>query len=63
MVYWSAVFFIVALIAGAMGFGGVAEATAGTAQILFFVSLIGFMITLVAGLFTGSKTRNALTAP
>ena len=41
MLYWS-VFFIIALIAAALGFGGVAGASAGIAKILFFISLIVF---------------------
>jgi uncharacterized membrane protein YtjA (UPF0391 family) len=63
MLYWSAVFFIVALIAGAMGFGGAAAASAGIAKVLFFVFLVGFVITLVAGLVAGNKAKNALTGP
>lgn len=47
MLYWAVVFFIVALIAGIFGFGGVAAASASIAQILFFVFLIGFVLSLV----------------
>jgi len=47
MLYWAVVFFIVALIAGIFGFGGVAAASASVAQILFFVFLIGFVLSLV----------------
>ena len=47
MLYWAVVFFIVALIAGIFGFGGVAAASASIAQILFFVVLIGFVLSLV----------------
>jgi len=31
MLYWSAVFFIIALVAAIFGFGGIAGAAAGTA--------------------------------
>ncbi len=39
MLYWAAVFFIIAIIAGYLGFGGVAVAASGIAQTLFFVFL------------------------
>ena len=44
MLYWAAVFFMIALIAAASGFGGIAgaSASAGIAKILFFISLIVF---------------------
>lgn len=51
MLYWALVFFVVALIAGALGFGGIASATAGIAQILFFVFLILLVASLVMHLF------------
>jgi hypothetical protein len=35
MLYWTAVFFIVALVAAVLGFGGIAGASAGIAKILF----------------------------
>ena len=41
-------FFVVALIAAIMGFGGVAIAAAGIAKILFFVFLVLFLFSLVA---------------
>ena len=46
----------VALIAGALGFGGIASASAGIAQVLFVV----FLILLVASLvmhFVGASRR------
>jgi uncharacterized membrane protein YtjA (UPF0391 family) len=46
MLYWALVFLVVALVAGLLGFGGIAEASAGIAQILFFV----FLVLLVAAL-------------
>jgi len=47
MLYWAAIFFIVAMISGIMGFGGIAAASAGMAQILFYVFVIGFVISLI----------------
>lgn len=47
MLYWAVVFFIIALAAAVFGFGGIAAASAGVAKILFFIFLIGFIISLV----------------
>lgn len=49
MLYWAAVFFIIAIIAAVFGFGGVYVAAAGIAKILFFVFLVLFVISLIAG--------------
>lgn len=50
MLYWALVFFVVALVAGAFGFGGVAAASSGIAQILFFLFLVLFAASLILGL-------------
>jgi uncharacterized membrane protein YtjA (UPF0391 family) len=47
MLYYTLVFFIIALVAGALGFGFVAFAAAGIAKICFFVFLIMFAISLI----------------
>jgi uncharacterized membrane protein YtjA (UPF0391 family) len=47
MLYYALVFFIVALVAGVLGFGGVAIAAAGIAKILFFVFLVLFLVSLI----------------
>jgi uncharacterized membrane protein YtjA (UPF0391 family) len=44
-------FFIVALIAGVLGFTGIAIATAGIAKILFYIFLVLFVLSLVGHLF------------
>lgn len=49
MLSWALIFFIVALIAGVFGFGGIAAASAGIAQILFYVFVILFLASLVMG--------------
>jgi len=49
MLYYAIVFFVVALIAAALGFGGIAGAATGIAKILFFVFLILFIASLVFG--------------
>ena len=50
MLYWAIVFLIIALIAAAFGFGGIAGAAAGIAKILFFVFLALFLIGVTANL-------------
>ena len=55
MLGWALTFLLVALIAGFMGFGGVAAASAGIAQVLFFIFLVGFLITLVMYLVGGRR--------
>ncbi|MEX0703686.1 MAG: DUF1328 domain-containing protein [Planctomycetales bacterium] len=49
MLYWALVFFIVALIAGVVGFGELAVGAAMIAKVLFFVFLILFLVSLVSG--------------
>lgn len=50
MLYWTLVFLVLVLMAGALGFGGVASAAAGIAQILFFIFLALLAWTLVTGM-------------
>jgi uncharacterized membrane protein YtjA (UPF0391 family) len=40
MLGWALAFVCVAIVAGVFGFGGIASASAGIAQILFFVFLV-----------------------
>jgi len=49
MLYYSIVFLIIALIAAALGFGGIAGTATGIAKILFFVFLVLFVVSLVLG--------------
>ena len=48
MLYWAVIFFVIALVAAFLGFGGVAFAAAGIAKILFFVFLVLFIVSLLA---------------
>jgi Protein of unknown function (DUF1328). len=50
MLYWTIVFLIIAFVAGLFGFGAIATAAAGMAQILFFIFLVIFFVTLIIGL-------------
>lgn len=53
MLRWALGFFIVALIAAFLGFGGIAGTAVGIAKILFFGFLILAAISLVVGLARG----------
>lgn len=44
MLYWTLIFLLLALVAGALGFGGLALSAAGIARVLFFVFLLLFAI-------------------
>jgi len=55
MLKFALIFFIVALIAGALGFGGIATAAAGIAKVFFFIFLVLFLAALVMGVFVGKK--------
>jgi uncharacterized membrane protein YtjA (UPF0391 family) len=50
MLYWALVFFIVSIVAAVLGFGGIAATTAGIAQILFYIFLVLFLVSLISGL-------------
>ncbi|KUP91489.1 DUF1328 domain-containing protein [Tritonibacter horizontis] len=47
MLSWALTFLVIALIAAVFGFGGIASASAGIAQILFFIFLVMFIAALV----------------
>jgi uncharacterized membrane protein YtjA (UPF0391 family) len=50
MLYWAAVFFVIALVAAVFGFGGIAAGAAEIAKILFFLFLIIFVVAAILGL-------------
>lgn len=50
MLKWALIFFVISVIAGALGFTGISSAAGGLARILFFVALAIFVIFLVLGL-------------
>ena len=56
MLGWVVTFLIVALIAGILGFGGVAGASIEIAKIIFFVALVLLLVSAVVGLARG-RTR------
>lgn len=48
MLGWALTFFVVAVIAAVFGFGGIASASAGIAQVLFFIFLALFLVAMIA---------------
>lgn len=51
MLRLSSVFLVIALAAALLGFGGITNLVTTMAQSLFFISLIIFLISLLAGAF------------
>lgn len=50
MLRWALGFFVVALIAAVLGFGGIAVAAAGIAKIIFYIFLVLFVVSLIGHL-------------
>jgi uncharacterized membrane protein YtjA (UPF0391 family) len=55
MLRWAIIFLILGLIAGALGFTGVAGASFAIAKVLFFIFVAIFLILLVLGLTIARK--------
>src|SRR5579871_5653071 len=53
MLGWVVTFLIVALIAGILGFGGIAGASIEIAKIIFFIAVVLFLVSAVMGLARG----------
>ncbi|MGA7455176.1 MAG: DUF1328 domain-containing protein [Rhodoplanes sp.] len=49
MLKWAIIFLVIALIAGALGFTGVARGAAAIAKVLFFIFIALFIIVLILG--------------
>jgi uncharacterized membrane protein YtjA (UPF0391 family) len=56
MLGWVVTFLIIALIAGVLGFGGVAGASIEIAKAIFFIAVILFIVSVVVGVARG-RTR------
>ena len=56
MLSWVITFLIIALVAGILGFGGIAGASIEIAKVIFFVAVVLFLISAVVGLARG-RTR------
>ena len=53
MLSWVVTFLVIALIAGILGFGGIAGASIEIAKAVFFIAMLLFLISAVVGLVRG----------
>jgi len=51
MLRWTVIFLVIAIIAAIFGFGGIAIGAASVAKTLFYIFLVLFILTLIAGGF------------
>jgi len=56
MLGWVVTFLIIALVAGILGFGGIAGVSIEIAKIIFFIAVVLFLVSAVVGLARG-RTR------
>lgn len=59
MLRWALAFLVLALIAGLLGFTGIAGQSFFIAKILFFIFLVIFLVGLVYSLITGRRAGSA----
>jgi uncharacterized membrane protein YtjA (UPF0391 family) len=61
MLRWALIFLVVALVAAALGFTGIAGTSAGIAQVLFWLFVGIFLVMLLGSLIRGGpRTRDQL---
>jgi uncharacterized membrane protein YtjA (UPF0391 family) len=49
MLRWTVIFLVIAIIAAIFGFGGIYAGAIGIAKVLFFIFIVLFLISLIAG--------------
>ncbi len=59
MLRWALIFLVLALVAGLLGFTGVAGESMAIARILFYVFLVIFIVGLLYSLITGRRAPGA----
>lgn len=57
MLKWAVIFLILGIIAGALGFTGVAGAAIGIAKFLFILFLVLFIVFLIIGISMANKVK------
>src|SRR3954449_9492785 len=62
MLRWALLFFLISLVAAALGFTDIAAGAASIAKVLFFVFLVIFLIFLVLG-YHGGRSTLPLASP
>ena len=55
MLGWVVTFLIVALIAGVLGFAGIAGASIEIAKIVFFIAVVLFLVSAIFGIARGRR--------
>jgi len=50
MLYYAAIFLVIALVAALFGFGGIASGAVGIAKILFYIFIVVALVSLILGL-------------
>ena len=55
MLGWVVTFLVIALIAGILGFGGVAGASIELAKIIFFIAIVLFLVSAIVGVVRGRR--------
>lgn len=55
MLGWVITFLVIALIAAALGFGGLAGTAIGLAKIVFYIFLVLFVVSLIYSLVAGRR--------
>ncbi|MEO7993996.1 MAG: DUF1328 domain-containing protein [bacterium] len=53
MLRYTIIFFVIALIAAVLGFGGIAGTAIGIAQILFYIFIVLFVVSLIMHMANG----------
>ena len=59
MLRWALIFLVIGLIAGVLGFTGVAGTSIAIAKVLFFIFLAIFLILMVAGLTVARRVSGS----
>ncbi len=55
MLSWVVTFLVIALIAGILGFGGIAGVSIEIAKTIFFIAVVLFLVSAVVGLARGRR--------
>jgi uncharacterized membrane protein YtjA (UPF0391 family) len=56
MLGWAVTFLIIALSAAILGFGGIAGIAVEAAKIVFFVAIVLFVVSAIAGVLRGRRS-------
>ena len=55
MVYYAAMFFLLAVLAGVLGFTGIAATLASLGKILFYIFITLFFLAIIGSIFVDNK--------